>query len=449
MRSTLWSMVVVVVAAGCGPSEVLIGDPLATELDEATEASQDVTCAPRVTVYPVRGKHNHGYDSKAGTKSLWSCNADRSNSDFVKGDHIGNDIWAAEGTPVAATADGTLTLTGWSDYSGNKVTIKDACGWYHFFCHLKSIAPGMKNGVKVKAGQIIGYVGKTGTASNGVVHLHTSIYPAGSYSKGVDPHPYQRKFESNVCGPATKPVPCDTTVGPFSWSCNGPVTGKACVNVNEPGDPDAWKDNHLCSARNLGIRFSYAGPIAGMRCTQLAEGSETAAWKDNYLCVPPFSPFVFSWSMKGPIAGKTCLPVTEPSEASYWNDNDLCWSLPEQRVQRRSGFAFSSYGPVAGMSCVSVNEPGDPDSWSDNYFCSATDIGLKWSYAGPIAGMRCTQVTEGSEGTAWSDNYLCVPETEPTQFTWTSRTPSDNAARCVAWYESSDPNTWDDNYLCW
>jgi murein DD-endopeptidase MepM/ murein hydrolase activator NlpD len=166
-----------------------------------------VSCGARIAVYPVRGRHNNGYDSQAGNSSLWTCDDARSNSDFVAGDHLGNDIWAAQGTPVAATVDGTLTLTGYSSYSGNKVTIKDGCGWYHFFCHLQRIAPGMQNGVKVKAGQIIGYVGKTGTASNGVVHLHYSLYPDGNYNRGINPWPYLKAVEKNVCGGTPQPQP--------------------------------------------------------------------------------------------------------------------------------------------------------------------------------------------------------------------------------------------------
>ena len=51
-----------------------------------------VTCDPVVTRYPVRGRHNHGYDRTAGDSSMWSCDDAHSNEDFVGGDHIGNDI---------------------------------------------------------------------------------------------------------------------------------------------------------------------------------------------------------------------------------------------------------------------------------------------------------------------------------------------------------------------
>lgn len=176
------------------------------ELDTGVIAMA-TSAAAKIDVYPVRGKHNTGYDRSldGGSKTSWNCNRDYSNSDFVAGDHLGIDIWAAEGTPVAATVAGTLTLVGRSDYSGNKVTIKTSTGWYHFFCHLKSIASGMVNGKAVKAGDIIGYVGKTGTASNGVVHLHYSLYPDGNYNKGINPWSLLHAKELNVCG-GTAPV---------------------------------------------------------------------------------------------------------------------------------------------------------------------------------------------------------------------------------------------------
>src|SRR5688500_19462401 len=91
--------------------------------DEVAETAQATTCGVSLSAYPVLGPHNNGYDPTAGNSSLWSCDDANSNSDFVGGDHLGNDIWAPEGTPVVATVAGTLTLTGWSDYSGNKVTI--------------------------------------------------------------------------------------------------------------------------------------------------------------------------------------------------------------------------------------------------------------------------------------------------------------------------------------
>ncbi|MBO9205511.1 MULTISPECIES: M23 family metallopeptidase [Niastella] len=176
--------------------------------DDTTAVRLLTTGSATIDVFPVRGLHNTGYDHSldGGSKASWNCNRGYSNSDFVGGDHLGIDIWAAEGTPVAATVGGTLTLVGWSDYSGNKVTIKTSTGWYHFFCHLKSIASGMVNGKVVKAGDIIGYVGKTGTASNGVIHLHYSLYPDGVYNNAINPWSLLYAKELNVCATPTPTI---------------------------------------------------------------------------------------------------------------------------------------------------------------------------------------------------------------------------------------------------
>ena len=198
IRSKLSLVAFVLVASGlvsaCGTDAAPDED-----VDSAEEA---VTCAAKLTYYPVRAKHNNGYDKTAGNASLWTCDDANSNSDFVAGDHLGNDIWAAEGAPVVATVDGTLRLVGFSSYSGNKVTIVDKCGYYHFYAHLQKLGPGISsasNGAKVVAGQVIGYVGKTGTASNGVVHLHYSIYPDGNYDRGINPGALLKAVEKNVC----------------------------------------------------------------------------------------------------------------------------------------------------------------------------------------------------------------------------------------------------------
>jgi Peptidase family M23 len=189
-------------------NDIASDNPNASELG-TSETSEPVSCNPKLVYYPVRGRHNNGYDPTAGDSSQWTCNADHSNSDFIPGDHLGNDIWAARGTPVVATVSGRLTLVGFTAYSGNKVTIIDSCGWYHFSTHLDSIAPGITNNKQIAAGTVIGYVGSSGTAAHNTVHLHYSIYPDGDYNAGIDPWPYLKAVESSVCDGNSPPPPPD------------------------------------------------------------------------------------------------------------------------------------------------------------------------------------------------------------------------------------------------
>jgi hypothetical protein len=215
MRRSKLLFVSALVIAACDDREIS-DDPDPSEVDHTGEKTQPVTCQPRLDYYPVRGRHNNGYDQTCNTPNVWGCNAEHSNSDYGGG-HYGNDIWAARGTPVVATVSGRAALVGFTHDSGNKVTIIDACGWYHFSTHLDSIAPGISNGVHVPAGTVIGYVGNSGTLSNGVVHLHYSIYPDGNYYSGIDPHPYLRAVESNVCGGGSPPPPPPPPSGNRFW----------------------------------------------------------------------------------------------------------------------------------------------------------------------------------------------------------------------------------------
>jgi peptidase M23-like protein len=211
-RIHLCALVPVLLSA-CADVHDIVADDDPDPSELTSETSEPVSCNPKLVYYPVRGRHNNGYDPTAGDSSQWTCNADHSNSDYsVALNHLGNDIWASKGTPVVATVSGKLTLVGFTAYSGNKVTIIDSCGWYHFSTHLDSIAPGIVSNKQIAAGTVIGYVGSTGTAANHTVHLHYSIYPDGNYNAGIDPWPYLKAVESNVCdtgAPPPNPTPTD------------------------------------------------------------------------------------------------------------------------------------------------------------------------------------------------------------------------------------------------
>ncbi len=131
--------------------------------------------------------------------------------------------------------------------------------------------------------------------------------------------------------PTRPPPACRRTVGPFTWTCDGPVAGARCVSLNEPQDPDGWSNNHLCTSEDLGVRWSSAGPIAGMRCTLVNEPAEPAArgWSDNHLCVPTSSRYALSWSYAGPVPGRECVPFFEPADPHTWADNYLCFTVQD------------------------------------------------------------------------------------------------------------------------
>lgn len=79
--------------------------------------------------------------------------------------HHGVDYAAPSGTPVMAVADGVVTKRGWGGGGGNTVWIKHTRGYETGYLHLRGYAGGLSVGSRVRQGQVIGYVGSTGTST--------------------------------------------------------------------------------------------------------------------------------------------------------------------------------------------------------------------------------------------------------------------------------------------
>ena len=92
--------------------------------------------------------------------------------------HRAIDFAAPSGTPVVATADGTVVYADWKGGYGIDVEIKHDNSYKTLNAHLSKIAKGIKNGVTVEQGQVIGYVGSTGISTG--PHLHFAMYKGGT-----------------------------------------------------------------------------------------------------------------------------------------------------------------------------------------------------------------------------------------------------------------------------
>ena len=96
--------------------------------------------------------------------------------------HLGVDYAAPTGTPVHAVADGVVTFKGWGGGGGNTLKIKHAGNLVTGYLHLSKFAKGISQGTRVSQGQVIGYVGSTGTSTG--PHLDYRIWKNGT---NIDP----------------------------------------------------------------------------------------------------------------------------------------------------------------------------------------------------------------------------------------------------------------------
>ena len=80
-------------------------------------------------------------------------------------------------TPIMASGDGTVTRARWCGGGGNCIKIKHNSTYQTIYAHMKNFGRGIKEGVRVKQGQIIGYVGSTGNSTG--PHLHYEVIENG------------------------------------------------------------------------------------------------------------------------------------------------------------------------------------------------------------------------------------------------------------------------------
>jgi murein DD-endopeptidase MepM/ murein hydrolase activator NlpD len=93
--------------------------------------------------------------------------------------HTGVDFAAPSGTRILATADGIVDFAGSKGGYGNAIELKHQGPYSTLYAHLSGFAPGIRRGVHVQQGEVIGYVGATGWATG--PHLHYEFKIAGVY----------------------------------------------------------------------------------------------------------------------------------------------------------------------------------------------------------------------------------------------------------------------------
>jgi murein DD-endopeptidase MepM/ murein hydrolase activator NlpD len=91
--------------------------------------------------------------------------------------HLGLDVFADHGTPLAAPADGVARIAS-NPLGGLTVRVVEPDGTAWYLAHLSGIADGLVDGSAVTTGQVVGFVGDSGNARGGAPHLHLGLYLA-------------------------------------------------------------------------------------------------------------------------------------------------------------------------------------------------------------------------------------------------------------------------------
>ena len=116
--------------------------------------------------------------------------------------HRGNDLFGPKLTPLVAASDGTVTTMRLdSGISGNFLVVRDAAGWEHWYVHINNDTPGTDDGAnpsawafaaglgvgsRVRAGDLVAYLGDSGNAEGTAPHLHYELHRPD----GVAVNPY-------------------------------------------------------------------------------------------------------------------------------------------------------------------------------------------------------------------------------------------------------------------
>lgn len=155
------------------------------------------TVKSKMNAFPFKKGTYNQFVRDYGVPRSWSPSGE------VSRRHEGQDIIADKWTPVYAVASGKIISYGWSEYGGYRLMIDvDGINYATYYAHFSSYAKGLYNGKKVKAGDLIGYVGSTGYGPEGtsgkfINHLHFGIYDL-STGGTIDPYPYLKDLEKKL-----------------------------------------------------------------------------------------------------------------------------------------------------------------------------------------------------------------------------------------------------------
>ena len=159
------------------------------------KVAQPLTAVPGLGYKPS----HYVFPIDGGASYIDTYGANR--NDVYDGWHHGDDLFAPLGTPVVAVARGTLSLVGWNELGGWRVWLTDKKGNSFYYAHLAGYARWILTHRHVRAGQVIGFLGRTGDAFTTAPHVHFEVHPHQpafvklGYDGAVNPTTYLHKWK--------------------------------------------------------------------------------------------------------------------------------------------------------------------------------------------------------------------------------------------------------------
>jgi Peptidase family M23 len=237
--AALWAL-----ASGCGGWEDSEQRSPFGPIDAVT--TSNTTCDPLMSVFPVGDAHNIGYDNSScgtGTCEI-SCPDAHANSDYG-GDHHGIDVFAYQRAPLVAVVSGQIVAVGTpSDTSGLRVRVRDACGWEYYYGHMDEAVVAVDD--VVEAGDLIGYMGYTGTGST---HLHFNVSPDGDYNNDIDPFDLLNNTSATACDDSwEEPAEEDSSSGGGTETGTDTSGGSDTSGSDTSGSDTSGSEEYGCGA---------------------------------------------------------------------------------------------------------------------------------------------------------------------------------------------------------
>ncbi len=189
--------------------------------------------------------------------------------------HEGIDIFAEKMTPVVAVADGTVVTATIGDRAGRYIVLEHTDGWQSYYIHLNNDSPGSDDGLlnepvagisvgaKVRAGDLLDYVGDSGNAEETPSHLHFELHsPDG---RVVNPYPH-------LLAASGAPVAQVEDALVLAYGSLPEMNATAVVGQVDPGGGFAagiWTHNDVAYLGTWGR--AQACPVSGVRLIDISD----------------------------------------------------------------------------------------------------------------------------------------------------------------------------------